>query len=156
MVPSPNSTIVLSGGHKDSVRTVAWNITGTRLASGSSDKTIRVWNPEKPAARYSIELKGHSQPVDQLCWDPTNPDQLASASLDKTVRFWDYRGIGKEEIANSQRRSVSERSILKGKTSTSLGVPTEHMLPWRARCCCSHYADSRMILSQSSTPGNTK
>jgi len=90
MVPSPNSTIILSG-HKDCVRTVAWNVTGTRLASGSTDKTIRVWNPEKPLARYSIELKGHTQTVDQLCWDPTNPDQLASASPDKSVRFWDYR-----------------------------------------------------------------
>jgi WD40 repeat protein len=90
MAPLPNSTIVLSG-HKDCVRTVGWNITGTRLASGSTDKTIRVWNPEKPEVRYSIQLKGHSQTIDQLCWDPTNPDHLASASPDKTVRFWDYR-----------------------------------------------------------------
>jgi THO complex subunit 3 len=88
--PQPNSTVVLSG-HKDCVRTVAWNITGTRLASGSTDKTIRVWNPEKPEVRYSLQLKGHSQTVDQLCWDPTNPDHLVSASHDKTVRFWDYR-----------------------------------------------------------------
>lgn len=91
MAPPPNSTIVLSG-HKDCVRSVAWNITGTRLASGSTDKTIRVWNPDKPEVRYSIQLKGHTQTVDQLCWDPTNPDQLVSASYDKTVRFWDYRG----------------------------------------------------------------
>src|ERR1700734_3925692 len=51
MGPPTNSTILLSG-HQASVRTVAWNITGTRLASGSSDKTIRVWNPEKPEVRY--------------------------------------------------------------------------------------------------------
>lgn len=92
MAPQPNSTIILSG-HKDCVRTVAWNITGTRLASGSTDKTIRVWNPDKPEVRYSIQLRGHTQTVDQLCWDPTNPDQLVSASPDKTVRFWDYRCI---------------------------------------------------------------
>jgi THO complex subunit 3 len=94
MAPQPNSTIVLSG-HKDSVRAVAWNITGTRLASGSTDKTIRVWNPEKPEVRYSIQLKGHTGTVDQLCWDPTNPDQLVSASHDKSVRFWDYRGTAR-------------------------------------------------------------
>jgi THO complex subunit 3 len=91
MAPLPNSTIVLSG-HKDSVRTVAWNLTGTRLASGSNDKTIRVWNPDKPEVRYSTQLKGHSHFIDQVCWDPKNPDVLASASYDKTVRFWDYRG----------------------------------------------------------------
>lgn len=90
MAPAPNSTIILSG-HKDCVRTVAWNITGTRLASGSTDKTIRVWNPDKPEVRYSIQLRGHTQTVDNLRWDPTNPDHLVSASPDKTVRFWDYR-----------------------------------------------------------------
>ena len=92
MAPQPNATIVLSG-HKECVRVVAWNVTGTRLASGSNDKTIRVWNPEKPEVRYSIQLKGHTHVVDQLCWDPTNPDQLVSASHDKTIRFWDYRGV---------------------------------------------------------------
>jgi THO complex subunit 3 len=92
MAPQPNATIVLSG-HKEAVRAVAWNITGTRLASGSGDKTIRVWNPDKPEVRYSIQLRGHTGTVDQLCWDPTNPDHLASASHDKTVRFWDYRSM---------------------------------------------------------------
>src|SRR5271169_5757884 len=98
MAPAPNSTIVLSG-HKDCVRTVDWNITGTRLASGSTDKTIRIWNPEKPDARLSIQLKGHTQSVDQLSWNPTNPDHLASASPDKTVRLWDYRGFSCCSIA---------------------------------------------------------
>ena len=90
MAPLANSTIVLSG-HKDCVRAVAWNVTGTRLASGSADKTIRVWNPDKPEVRYSIQLNAHLQAVDQLSWDPTNPDHLASVSPDKSVRFWDYR-----------------------------------------------------------------
>src|SRR5204863_5937646 len=98
MAPAPNSTIVLSG-HKDCVRTVDWNITGSRLASGSTDKTIRIWNPEKPEVRYSLQLKGHTQTVDQLCWDPVNADHLASASPDKTVRFWDYRGISWRDLA---------------------------------------------------------
>ena|SRR5579859_2822763 len=97
MAPQPNSTIVLQG-HKDCVRSVAWNITGTRLASASTDKTIRVWNPEKPDVRYSIQLKGHTQTVDQVCWDPTNPDRLVSASNDKTVRFWDWRGMFAGEV----------------------------------------------------------
>jgi WD40 repeat protein len=109
MVPSPNSTILLSSGHKDCVRTVAWNVTGTRLASGSTDKTIRIWNPEKPEVRYSVQLKGHTQTVDQLCWDPTNPDQLASASPDKSVRFWDYRSTSQWELADSRSAKMHQR-----------------------------------------------
>lgn len=38
-----------------------------------------------------IELKGHSDSVDQLCWDPKHADLIATASGDKTVRLWDAR-----------------------------------------------------------------
>ncbi|KAF9896432.1 THO complex subunit 3, partial [Lobosporangium transversale] len=39
----------------------------------------------------SQELRGHTDSVDQLRWDPTHPDHLATASCDKTVRIWDAR-----------------------------------------------------------------
>jgi THO complex subunit 3 len=38
------------------------------------------------------ELRGHTDSVDQVCWDPTNENRLATASADKTVRIWDARG----------------------------------------------------------------
>lgn len=42
-----------------------------------------------------IELKGHTDSVDQLCWDPKHADLLATASGDKTVRLWDARSESK-------------------------------------------------------------
>lgn len=78
--------------HKSNVHTVGWNCDGRRLASGSVDKTARVWAPERTSdPRSSIELRGHTDSVDQLRWDPTHPDHLATASCDKTVRIWDAR-----------------------------------------------------------------
>lgn len=38
-----------------------------------------------------LELKGHTDSVDQLCWDPKHSDQVATASGDKSVRLWDTR-----------------------------------------------------------------
>lgn len=38
-----------------------------------------------------IELKGHTDSVDQLCWDPKHAELIATASGDKTVRLWDAR-----------------------------------------------------------------
>jgi THO complex subunit 3 len=39
--------------------------------------------------------KGHSDSVDQLCWDPTSGDRLATASADRSVRIWDIRSGSK-------------------------------------------------------------
>ncbi|KAK1296635.1 WD-40 repeat-containing protein MSI2 [Acorus calamus] len=80
-------------GHKKKVHSVAWNCTGTKLASGSVDHTARIWpiDPHSHGKVKDIELKGHTDSVDQLCWDPKHADLLATASGDKTVRLWDTR-----------------------------------------------------------------
>lgn len=138
MAPPQNSTIVLSG-HKDCIRTVGWNITGTRLASGSTDKTIRIWNPEKPEVRYSIPLRGHTQSIDNLCWDPTNPDHLVSASSDKTVCFWDYRStplfpVGAQLLAQSCLKEVPTKgeniNITWSPDGTHVAVASKVLFPY--------------------------
>ncbi|KAG2682716.1 hypothetical protein I3760_11G203600 [Carya illinoinensis] len=80
-------------GHKKKVHSVAWNCSGTKLASGSVDQTARVWHiePHGHGKVKDIELKGHTDSVDQLCWDPKHADLIATASGDKTVRLWDAR-----------------------------------------------------------------
>ncbi|KAL0301022.1 UNVERIFIED_CONTAM: THO complex subunit [Sesamum radiatum] len=82
-------------GHKKKVHSVAWNCTGTKLASGSVDQTARIWQiePHSHGKVKDIELKGHTDSVDQLCWDPKHADLIATASGDKTVRLWDARSM---------------------------------------------------------------
>lgn len=38
-----------------------------------------------------MELRGHRDTVDQLCWHPSAAHTLATASADSTVRVWDSR-----------------------------------------------------------------
>jgi THO complex subunit 3 len=75
----------------NSIRTLAWNPTGQLIATGSADRTLRIWNPERPAIKYSTELRGHSAGVEKVLFNPVRDAELASCSTDGTVRFWDVR-----------------------------------------------------------------
>ncbi|KAJ5777992.1 hypothetical protein N7520_001238 [Penicillium odoratum] len=77
------------GSH--TLRTLAWNPAGQLIATGSADKTLRIWNPERPAVKYSTELRGHSSAVEKVLFNPVRDAELASCSADGTVRFWDVR-----------------------------------------------------------------
>ncbi|EFR03703.1 THO complex subunit 3 [Nannizzia gypsea CBS 118893] len=95
--PDPNAR----GPGSHSIRTLAWNPTGTLIATGSVDRTLRIWNPERPDVRYSTELRGHSSGIEQIAFNPVKESELASCSKDGTVRFWDVRAkncVGRVDV----------------------------------------------------------
>jgi WD40 repeat protein/serine/threonine protein kinase len=65
---------------------VAWSPDGQRIAGGSRDRVLRVWD----AATGSLlqEFAGHTSYVQGVAWSP-NGAKLATAGRDKTVRIWD-------------------------------------------------------------------
>ncbi|KAI9800089.1 MAG: hypothetical protein M1825_004271 [Sarcosagium campestre] len=73
------------------IRTIAWNPTGHLIATGSADRTLRIWNPDKASVKNSTELRGHTGAIERVAWNPTREAELASCSADGTVRFWDVR-----------------------------------------------------------------
>ena len=75
----------------DSIRSIAWNPTGTLIATGSADRTLRVWNPDKPKVTNSTELRGHTGGIVAVGWNPVKEAELASVSSDGTCKFWDVR-----------------------------------------------------------------
>ncbi|PYH99123.1 WD40 repeat-like protein [Aspergillus ellipticus CBS 707.79] len=77
------------GSH--TIRTIAWNPTGQLVATGSADRTIRIWNPERSQAKYSTELRGHTAGIEKVVFNPVRDSELASCSTDGTVRVWDVR-----------------------------------------------------------------
>jgi WD40 repeat protein len=79
-------------GHSDWVWGLAWSPDGSRLASGSFDRTVRLWSAD--TGQPLLELKGHTGRVGRVSWSPDGT-RVASASLDKSVRIWDA-GTGKQ------------------------------------------------------------
>jgi len=75
-------------GHDDAVTAVAFDRDGGRLATGSTDQRILVWNLESPHPDESPrELLGHEQSITDLAF-AEDRDVLVSASNDATVRLW--------------------------------------------------------------------
>jgi WD40 repeat protein len=69
-----------------------------RIASGSGDNTIRLWDGESGAA-VSEPLKGHTAHISCLAFSPDG-HRIASGSWDNTIRLWDAHtgGIVDEPI----------------------------------------------------------
>ncbi|MCX7423815.1 MAG: SUMF1/EgtB/PvdO family nonheme iron enzyme, partial [Planctomycetia bacterium] len=75
----------LSHGQGNVTR-VAWSPDGKWLATGATDKLVRVWNVA--TGKIEHELAGHTGTIWSLAWSPDGT-RLASAAEDKTVRLWD-------------------------------------------------------------------
>ena len=69
-----------------SVKSVDLSSNGSRIASGSWDKSVRVWDAESGACVATLE--GHSAVVTSVAFSPDGR-RIASGSLDKSVRVWD-------------------------------------------------------------------
>ncbi len=68
------------------VSCAAWSPDGKWLATGATDKLVRVWNVA--TGKIEHELAGHTGTIWSLAWSPDGT-RLASAAEDKTVRLWE-------------------------------------------------------------------
>ncbi|WP_052754400.1 AAA-like domain-containing protein [Calothrix sp. 336/3] len=72
-------------GHQNSVISVALSPDGKTLASGSEDKTVKLWN--LTTGKEIASLTGHQSTLISVAFSPDGKT-LASGSLDKTVKLW--------------------------------------------------------------------
>lgn len=72
-------------GHTGSVQSLA--VSQNRIVSGSSDKTVRVWDLNSRSEALP-PLRGHEHGVSSVAF-LNNAMRVASGGLDKAVRIWD-------------------------------------------------------------------
>ncbi|KAL3586180.1 hypothetical protein D5086_013047 [Populus alba] len=75
---------------KKFVLSVAWSPDGKRVACGSMDGTISVFDVAR--AKFLHHLEGHFMPVRSLVYSPADPRVLFSASDDAHVHMYDAEG----------------------------------------------------------------
>ncbi len=122
-----HTDLLTLGGHTDAVNGVAYSPDGTRIASGSSDGTVRVWDAITGQEALP-PLRGHTGEVYAVAYSP-DAKKLASASFDKTVRVWDattgkliHRLEGHEWPVHSVAFSPDGRRLVSGAGDLTVRV----------------------------------
>ena len=90
---------------------VAWSPDSARLAAGSRDGSVQIWDPDR--ALLVARLTGHANYVKSLAWTP-DAQGLLSASGDHDVRVWDLASpdeVAAATVEYDRIRALLEPSV---------------------------------------------
>ena len=115
-------------GHNNDINSIAFSPNGKYIASGSDDKTVRVWDIK--SKREIVKFVGHSDTVYSVAFSPDGK-YIASGSRDKAIRVWDIES--KKEIMKLLGHTdyvVSVAFSPDGKYIASAGANDQSVIVW--------------------------
>jgi WD40 repeat protein/tRNA A-37 threonylcarbamoyl transferase component Bud32 len=91
-------------GHAFWVRHVVFSPDGKRIVSGSSDRTLKIW--DATSGQVVLTLKGHTAEVRSVAFSPDGK-RVVSGSGDNTLKIWDAANGQEVRTLKGHTQSVS-------------------------------------------------
>lgn len=73
-------------GHTAEIKSVAFSPDGTKIVSGSRDRTVKIWNVRTGTVIHT--LQGHTAKVISVDWSPDGTKIASGGSEDRTIQIW--------------------------------------------------------------------
>lgn len=124
------STDSQNGIAADSTSLVSMNHSLTLLASGSRDRSIRVWNASTGICLF--ELFGHENWVRQLVFHPQGR-LLLSVSDDRTLRVWDLKNRRCQKTLDAHSHFVTTLDVNRTRPCVITGCVDQTIRFWDCR-----------------------
>src|SRR5215207_3110324 len=96
--------ILILRGHEDGVFSAGFSPDGTRIVTGSWDKTARVWMAD--GSGQPVVLRGHEDGVLSAGFSPDGA-RVVTGSWDRTARVWMADGSGEPLVLRHEGRVTS-------------------------------------------------
>ncbi|KAG8195391.1 hypothetical protein JTE90_001405 [Oedothorax gibbosus] len=108
----------IQADHKDLIHDVAYDFYGERLATCSSDQTVKVWDKDEDKQWHcTASWKTHCGSVWKVTWaHPEFGQVIATCSFDRTVTVWEELGPEGSIGEKSQSQWVKKISLVDSRT----------------------------------------
>lgn len=128
-------------GHEDMIHAAEMDYYGLRLATCSSDNSVKIFDLKNGSQSLVADLKGHGGPVWQIAWaHPKFGNLLASCSYDRKVIIWKelgewtkvYEHTGHDSSVNSVAWAPHEFGLILacGSSDGSVSILTNNGDTW--------------------------